>query len=66
MTIEQLLEQINMDTTDPAERQRRIAACLDALSQGAEVRGIVDGKVTIIGLNCEGSYTVTQEWTVTL
>jgi len=64
MTIEELLEQINMDTSDPTERQRRIEHALHALRYGCEIRGIVNGKVTTIGLNNEGSYLVTQEWTV--
>ena len=64
MTLTELLQQINMDTTDQAERQRRFEMCLHALDHGCEIRGIVDGKVTTIGKNSSGSYTVTQEWTV--
>ncbi|MFN8486422.1 MAG: hypothetical protein U0350_02450 [Caldilineaceae bacterium] len=64
MTITELLSQINMDTADPNERARRVEMCLHALKHGAEIRGIVDGKVTTIGLGNDGRYLVTQEWTV--
>lgn len=64
MNVKQLLEQMEMLTTDPDERRRRVEHCLDALAKGAEIIGIFDKKVTKVALNSAGTYTVQQEWTV--
>lgn len=64
MTIEQILAQIDMGNIDDAERQRRIEMCLDALAKGSEIRGTLDGKVTVVRSDGFGRYNVTQSWTV--
>lgn len=65
MIIQALLNQFDMGDSDPAERARRVAACLDALRTGHEVRGIFEGRVTTICLGNDGQYVVTQTWTIT-
>lgn len=44
----EILANMEMDTDDPAERQRRIEAGLEALRLGETVRGKVNGKVIVL------------------
>lgn len=44
----EILANMEMDTNNQDERQRRISECMDALRNGNEVRGVVRGKVVVL------------------
>mgnify|MGYP007071130899 CR=1 FL=1 len=44
----EILEQMDMGDITPEERKCRIAAALEALRNGKEVRGVVNGQVVIL------------------
>jgi hypothetical protein len=45
---EKLIRQMEMDTKDPLEIERRVKMALEALRNGHEVRGAINGQIVVL------------------